>query len=136
MERQLLLASNISGIRLSSSLTSGTQEGGTKLVIEAQHKVLSGGINFDNTQSKELGRQQGQARAVISSSLGLGETVSLFGLSRPTFKGMAGTGIEVPIRAGGFYFCPSWKQRFDSRNFVYGKHDKTGWRCIRSRFRS
>ena len=101
MERQLLLASNISGIRLSSSLTSGTQEGGTKLVIEAQHKVLSGGINFDNTQSKELGRQQGQARAVISSSLGLGETVSLFGLSRPTFKGMAGTGIEVPIRAGG-----------------------------------
>ena len=100
MERQLLLASNISGIRLSSSLTSGTQEGGTKLVIEAQHKVLSGGINFDNTQSKELGRQQGQARAAISSSLGLGETVSLFGLSRPTFKGMAGT-IEVPIRAGG-----------------------------------
>ena len=52
-------------------------------------------------KSKELGRQQGQARAVISSSLGLGETVSLFGLSRPTFKGMAGTGIEVPIRAGG-----------------------------------
>ena len=101
MERQLLLASNIAGIKLSSSLTSGTREGGTKLIIEAEHKHLSGGLNFDNTQSKELGRQQGQARAVISSPLGLGETVSLFGLSRPTFKGMSGTGIEVPIRAGG-----------------------------------
>ena len=63
--------------------------------------MISGGLTFDNTQSKELGRQQGQARTVISSPLGLGETVSLFGLSRPTFKGMSGTGIEVPIRAGG-----------------------------------
>ena len=99
MERQLLLASNVAGIKLSSSLTSGTKEGGTKLVIEADHKLISGGLTFDNTQSKELGRQQGQARTVISSPLGLGETVSLFGLSRPTFKGMSGTGIEVPIRA-------------------------------------
>ena len=101
MERQLLLASNVAGIKLSSSLTSGTKEGGTKLVIEADHKLISGGLTFDNTQSKELGRQQGQARTVIGSPLGLGETVSLFGLSRPTFKGMSGTGIEVPIRAGG-----------------------------------
>ena len=101
MERQLLLASNIAGIKLSSSLTSGKKEGGTKLIIEAEHKLISGGINFDNTQSKELGHQQGQARAVISSPTGLGETVSLFGLSRPTFKGMSGSGIEVPIRAGG-----------------------------------
>ena len=101
MERQLLLASNIAGIKLSSSLASGTKEGATRLIIEADHKVLSGGLNFDNTQSKELGRQQGQARAVISSPLGLGETISMYGLSRPTFKGMSGTGIEVPIRAGG-----------------------------------
>ena len=101
MERQLLLASNIAGMKLSSSLASGFKEGGTKLIIEAEHKAVSGGLNFDNTQSKELGRQQGQARAVINSPLGLGETISLFGLSRPTFKGMSGTGIEVPIRAGG-----------------------------------
>ena len=69
MERQLLLASNVAGIKLSSSLTSGTKEGGTKLVIEADHKLISGGLTFDNTQSKELGRQQGQARTVISSLL-------------------------------------------------------------------
>ena len=101
MERRLLLASNSAGISLSSSLTAGSKEGGARLVIEASHKLLSGGVNFDNTQSKELGHQQGQARTVINSPLGLGETISLFGLSRPTFKGMSGTGIEVPIRAGG-----------------------------------
>ena len=101
IERRLLLASNSAGISLSSSLAAGTKEGGTRLVLEASHKLLSGGINFDNTQSRELGHQQGQARTVVSSPLGLGETISLFGLSRPTFKGMSGTGIEVPIRAGG-----------------------------------
>ena len=100
LERQLLLASNSAGIRLTSSLQSGNTEGGTRLVLEASHK-FSQGISFDNSQSKQLGRQQGQATAVLNSPLGLGESVSLFGLSRPTFKGMAGTGSEVPIRAGG-----------------------------------
>ena len=40
MERQLLLASNIAGIKLSSSLASGTKEGATRLIIEADHKIL------------------------------------------------------------------------------------------------
>ena len=76
------------------------------MVLEAYHKVHTGGISFDNSQSKQLGRQQGQATAVLSSPLGLGESRSLFGLSRPTFKGMAGTGSEVPIRAGGALSVP------------------------------
>jgi len=101
MERQLLLASNSAGISLTSTLMPGEKEGGTRLVIEAKHKLISGGVTFDNTQSKELGRQQGQARVVLSSPLGLGETISLFGLARPTYKGMSGAGYEVPIRAGG-----------------------------------
>ncbi len=102
MEKQLLLASNSAGITLTSSLVAGLKEGSTRLILEADHKLISGGINFDNTQSSQLGRQQGQARAVVSSALGLGETISMFGLARPTFKGMTGTVNEVPIRAGGF----------------------------------
>jgi hemolysin activation/secretion protein len=102
MERQLLLASNSAGMTLTSSLVPGIKEGATQLIIEADHKHIAGGLNFDNTQSEQLGRQQGQARATISSALGLGETISMFGLARPTIKGMAGTGNEVPIRAGGF----------------------------------
>jgi len=101
IERQLLLAGNSAGLSLTSTLIPGQNEGGTQLVIEAEQKTLSGGLTFDNSQSNELGRQQGQARAVISSSLGLGETISLFGLARPTFKGMKGAGADVPIRAGG-----------------------------------
>ena len=102
LERQLLLASNSAGLTLTSSLIPGVKEGSTRLVIEAKHKLLSGGISFDNMQSEQLGRQQGQANTNISSALGLGETISLFGLARPTIKGMSGTGHDVPIRAGGF----------------------------------
>jgi len=101
IERKLLLAGNSAGLNLTSTLSAGTEEGGTVLAVQAQHKLISGGVNFDNTQSEELGRQQGQIRAVINSAMGLGESISLFGLARPTLKGMKGSGLDVPIRAGG-----------------------------------
>ena len=49
LERQLLLASNSAGLTLTSSLVPGVKEGSTRLVIEAEHKLLSGGISFDNS---------------------------------------------------------------------------------------
>ena len=101
IERQLLLAGNTAGLTLSSTLLAGVNEGGTILAVEAEHRLINGGVSFDNTQSEELGRQQGQLRAVINSPTGLGETISMFGLARPTIKGMKGTGSDVPIRAGG-----------------------------------
>mgnify|MGYP001212620833 FL=1 len=101
IERQLLLAGNTAGLTLTSTLLAGVNEGGTILAIEAEHRLINGGVSFDNTQSEELGRQQGQLRAVINSPTGLGETISMFGLARPTIKGMKGTGSDVPIRAGG-----------------------------------
>lgn len=101
IERKLLLAGNTAGLSLTSTLLPGVQEGGTVLAIEAEHKLVSGGVTFDNTQSEELGRQQGQIRAVINSAFGFGESISMFGLSRPTIKGMKGSGLDVPIRAGG-----------------------------------
>ena len=101
IERQLLLAGNTAGLTLRSTLLAGINEGGTILAVEAEHRLINGGVSFDNTQSEELGRQQGQLRAVINSPTGLGETISMFGLARPTIKGMKGTGSDVPIRAGG-----------------------------------
>ena len=101
IERKLLLAGSSAGLSLTSTLSPGVSEGGTVLAIQAKHKLISGGVNFDNTQSEELGRQQGQVRAVVNSPFGLGESISLFGLARPTIKGMKGTGLDVPIRAGG-----------------------------------
>ena len=104
LNRRLILAGNISGIKLNSGFFPGVNEGGTKLIIEASHKYISGTVEFNNFQSEQLARQQGQLSTSIHSALGLGETLSMFGLARPTDKGVRGTGRDVPIRAGGLSF--------------------------------
>ena len=101
INRRLILASNVAGINLTSGFLPGMTDGGTKLVIEASHKYISGSMEFNNFQSKALARQQGQMSLTINSPLGLGETISMFGLARPTQKGVSGSGSNVPIRAGG-----------------------------------
>ncbi len=102
LTRQLLLAGNTVGLTLKSAMAQGQTEGGAILVLEARHKYISGSIQFNNTQSEELGRQLGQKSLTFNSPSGFGETVTLFGLSKPTIKGMKGTGDNVRIRGGGF----------------------------------
>jgi len=102
LERKLILAGNTVGLTLKSGLMQGKKEGGAVLVIEANHKILSGSMQFNNSQSKELGTQLGQTSLTLNSPAGFGESITLFGLSRPTWKGMKGTGDDVRIRGGGF----------------------------------
>ena len=101
LERQLILAGNSAGLSVKTAMLPGTKEGGTILVVEGSHKSISGNVSFDNTQSEELGRHLGQARISLNSSMGFGESITLFGLSRPTRKGMKGGGTDAPIRGGG-----------------------------------
>ena len=103
-----MLAGSISGLSLTSTLSPGSGEGGTVLAVQAKHKLLSGGVTFDNTQSEELGRQQGQIRAVINSAMGLGESISLFGLAKPTIKGMKGSGLDVLLGPVGWQPLSHW----------------------------
>ena len=74
------------------------------MVVEAKHKLISGSINFNNTQSEELGRQLGILQSTINSPFGFGEGLTMFGLAKPTIKGMKGTGNAVTIRGGGLSF--------------------------------
>ena len=101
LERQLVLAGNSAGLSLKSGFISGVEEGGAILVIDAEHKIVSGSVTFNNSQSEELGRQLGQAMITANSPFGLGETISLIGLAKPTIKGMKGTGNSVTLRGGG-----------------------------------
>ena len=104
MERKLLLAGRVAGLQLNTAFARGTTEGATILVVEAKHKLVSGSINFNNTQSEELGRQLGVLQTTINSPFGYGEGLTMFGLARPTIKGMKGTGNSVTIRGGGLSF--------------------------------
>ena len=62
-------------------------------------------MNFSNTQSEELGRQL-VIQTTINSPFGYGESLTAFGLARPTIKGMKGTGSSVTIRGVGYLFIP------------------------------
>ena len=104
LERRLLLAGQSAGLKLNTAFTAGSSEGATILVVEAKHKLLSGGVQFNNTQSEELGRQLGILQTTINSPIGFGESLTMYGLARPTIKGMKGTGNDVSIRGGGLSF--------------------------------
>lgn len=104
LEKKLLLASQVAGLEINTAFAQGSVEGATILVVEAKHKLISGSINFNNTQSEELGRQLGILQTTINSPFGLGEGLTMFGLARPTIKGMKGTGNSVTIRGGGLSF--------------------------------
>ncbi len=104
LEKKLLLASQVVGLEINTAFAQGSVEGATILVVEAKHKLISGSINFNNTQSEELGRQLGILQTTINSPFGLGEGLTMFGLARPTIKGMKGTGNSVTIRGGGLSF--------------------------------
>ena len=104
LEKKLLLASQIAGLEINTAFAQGSIEGATILVVEAKHKLISGSINFSNTQSEELGRQLGVLQSTINSPFGFGEGLTMFGLAKPTIKGMKGTGNAVTIRGGGLSF--------------------------------
>ncbi len=121
LERKLLLAGRVAGLQLNTAFAPGTKEGATLLVVEAKHKLISGNINFNNTQSEELGRQLGVLQTTINSPFGFGESLTMFGLARPTIKGMKGTGNAVTIRGGGLSFSYPLGDNGLISNFSYSE---------------
>ena len=121
LEKQLLLANQVTGLKLNTAFTSGKTEGATILLVEAKHKLISSNVQFNNTQSEELGRQLGILQSTINSPFGYGESLTLFGLSRPTIKGMKGTGNSVTIRGGGASFSYPLGNSGLKTNFSYSE---------------
>ncbi len=119
LERQLILAGNSAGLTIKSGFLQGKKEGGSILVLEGDHKLFSGSIQFNNTQSEELGRQLGQKSLTINSPAGFGESITFFGLSRPTKPGAMGAGKKAPIRGGGISLSIPIGSNGLSSNFSY-----------------
>ena len=77
VERRLLLAGDTPGVTLHSALAAGEKRGGTVLVIEARHRVVTGFATVDNTLPSSLGRSAIGLGLDVNSALGLGETLYL-----------------------------------------------------------
>src|SRR3546814_12909242 len=77
IERRLLLAADTPGATLHSALAAGDRRGGTVLVIEARHRVVTGFATVDNMLPSSLGRYAVGLGLDVNRALGLGETLFL-----------------------------------------------------------
>lgn len=115
IERQLLLAGDVPGTILRSTLAAGSAPGSSVLVIEARHRPVSGHIVADNTLSSGLGHWSIGVGAELNSVAGLGELIYFrtsgypkggdhgFFASRPLNRTLAG-GVVVPLGIDGLTF--------------------------------
>jgi hemolysin activation/secretion protein len=87
IQRQLLLAGDLPGTVLRSTISRGTQVGGSILTIEARYKSITGSAGFDNSLPDTLGTYSFNTGLNFNSVLGLGETLYLRLSGAPTFTG-------------------------------------------------
>ncbi|HYI27026.1 MAG TPA: ShlB/FhaC/HecB family hemolysin secretion/activation protein [Bradyrhizobium sp.] len=73
IERRLLIAGDVPGLRLKSTLARGTTLGGVHLVLEGTHRLLSVTASIDNHLPSSLGTWSYGGNVAINSSFGFGE---------------------------------------------------------------
>lgn len=116
LERQLLLAGDVSGVALGSALTAGLRPGGTIIALDPEYRRVTGFVGFDNFAPSELGSIAPDdlhglvfnSGVEVNSPFGYGETLygrlsaspqQLFS-DNPRYRVMA-LGAMVPIGTSG-----------------------------------
>ncbi|WP_244544427.1 MULTISPECIES: ShlB/FhaC/HecB family hemolysin secretion/activation protein [unclassified Beijerinckia] len=113
IERRLLLAGDMPGTVLRSTLSPGKQSGASVLTIEARYKPATGSLSFDNTMSKQLGTYNAGLGAELNSVFSFGELIYVRASGAPRFDSYNGFfsnhprnrtlagGVVVPIGIDG-----------------------------------
>ena len=104
LERRILLAGDVPGVLLSSTLAAGSLPGATVLVIDAKYQPLLGTLAADNSLATALGRIQVTIGEDFNSVFGVGELVYLRATGDP-IAGTSGFLSDYPrnrILAAGF----------------------------------
>ncbi len=102
IERRLLLAAQVPGITISSTLSRGATPGGALLVLEGTYNAVSGAFGFDNYLPNSLGRSELNGSIALNSVLGFGE--QLYGSATTGYNiGQAFSGASpIQVLGGGF----------------------------------
>jgi hemolysin activation/secretion protein len=117
IERRLLLASDVPGLVLSSTITRGTAPGGTLLVLEATWNPVAGTLGIDNRLPPSLGNWELNGALAVNSPLGYGEQLygaasvgadlgKVFDATTPLQ--LLGVGALLPIGVDGFKINPEY----------------------------
>jgi hemolysin activation/secretion protein len=101
IEMALLVANEVPGLTLRSTLLRGSQPGGTKLVIEGRHKLVSGSIGGDNYLASSLGTWSASAQVSLNSAFGQGEQIYGFVSSGYDVSKLFASDLRERVLGGG-----------------------------------
>ncbi|WP_181705367.1 ShlB/FhaC/HecB family hemolysin secretion/activation protein [Chthonobacter rhizosphaerae] len=90
IERRLLIAGETPGTALRSILKRGAEKGGAVLVLETDHRPVSGSVGFDNGMSDALGNWRMTSSFELNSVAGRGEQLYLGFAGHPTLSDTIG----------------------------------------------
>jgi hemolysin activation/secretion protein len=91
IERGLLVAGDIPGLKLRSTLMRGASDGGTRLVLEGGHDLVTGSLSTDDRLSQSLGTWQLRGSVAANNALGFSEQI----------YGTAGSGADLSAVVAG-----------------------------------
>jgi hemolysin activation/secretion protein len=117
IERRLILASDVPGLVLSSTITRGAAPGGTLLVLEATWSPFVGTLGFDNRLPRSLGNWELNGALAVNSPFGYGE--QLYGAASTGYDlgkvfdattpmQLLGAGAVLPVGVDGFKINPEY----------------------------
>ncbi|MCU9849866.1 ShlB/FhaC/HecB family hemolysin secretion/activation protein [Defluviimonas sp. WL0024] len=108
LERQLLLAGDVSGVALGSALAAGNRPGGTVIALDPEFRKVTGFLGFDNFVGDDLSPPTLNAGIELNSPFSYGETIygrlsfspELALSSDPRYR-IAALGAVVPVGTSG-----------------------------------
>lgn len=100
IERALLIAGGLAGLKLTSALAAGDAPGTTRLILAGTARLLSGAVSVDNRQGESVGNWGVTGSVALNSLFGRGEQI--YGsVSSPTELSTI-TATDPPMRVTGF----------------------------------
>jgi hemolysin activation/secretion protein len=117
LERALLVAGDLPGLALRSTLMRGDRDGGTKLILDGEHRLVSTSAGADDRLPGTLGTWQLRGTLAVNSALGLGEQVygsaGLGANLEAAARGQAplavyGGGLVIPVGVDGLTVNPEY----------------------------
>jgi len=113
LERQVLLAGSIPGLRLGSALLPGTADDGVRLAVDGRFERTGGRLGADDALPASLGKYELNGNLVLNTPLGLGEQW-LLSVTRGMGSAVHGRapldstalGLVMPVGTTGFTLAP------------------------------
>lgn len=102
LERELLLLNDLPGVDVKSTLTPGASVGTTDLDVEVRNAgQLAGSIVLDNYGNRFTGDVRAGANLVVNNPAGMGDALSLYGLTGGKGLGYVRAAYQVPVSGAG-----------------------------------